>query len=61
MKEIRLLAVALGADCLGFNFVPGSVRRITPNAAQAIVRRLPHGTVTVGVFNEIPWKKSYRL
>jgi len=56
-EEDALLAVALGADCLGFNFVPGSVRRITPNAAQAIVRRLPHGTVTVGVFkNESPEK-----
>lgn len=51
------MAVALGADCLGFNFVPGSPRRITPTQAEAIVRRLPHGTVTVGVFkNESPEK-----
>ncbi len=56
-EEDALLAVALGADCLGFNFVPGSVRRITPNTAQAIVRRLPHGTVSVGIFkNESPEK-----
>lgn len=54
-EEDALLAVALGADCLGFNFVPGSVRQVTPSVAQAIVRRLPHGTVTVGVFkNESP-------
>lgn len=54
-EEDALLAVALGADCLGFNFVPGSVRQISPNVAQSIVRRLPHGTVTVGVFkNESP-------
>lgn len=54
-EEDALLAVALGADCLGFNFVPGSPRRITPSVAEAIVRRLPHGTVTVGVFkNESP-------
>ncbi len=54
-EEDALLAVALGADCIGFNFVPGSPRRITPQIAEAIVRRLPHGTVTVGVFkNESP-------
>ncbi len=54
-EEDALLAVALGADCIGFNFVAGSVRRITPAEAEAIVRRLPHGTVTVGVFkNESP-------
>ena len=56
-EEDALLAVALGADCLGFNFVPGSVRRITPNAAQTIIKRLPHGTITVGIFkNESPEK-----
>lgn len=54
-EEDALLAVALGADCLGFNFVTGSPRRITPHDAESIVRRLPHGTVTVGVFkNEAP-------
>ena len=54
-EEDALLAVALGADCIGFNFVPGSVRSISPNLAQSIVKRLPHGTVTVGVFkNESP-------
>ena len=54
-EEDALLAVALGADCLGFNFVPGSPRKISAHDAEAIVRRLPHGTVTVGVFkNESP-------
>jgi phosphoribosylanthranilate isomerase len=56
-EEDALLAVALGADCIGFNFVAGSVRQISPNDAEAIRRRLPHGTVTVGVFkNESPEK-----
>lgn len=54
-EEDALLAVALGADCIGFNFVAGSVRKISPHDAEAIRRRLPHGTVTVGVFkNESP-------
>lgn len=56
-EEDALLAVALGADCIGFNFVPGSIRRITPKEAESIRKRLPHGTVTVGVFkNESPEK-----
>lgn len=56
-EEDALLAVALGADCIGFNFVPGSPRQISPNDADSIRRRLPHGTVSVGVFkNEAPEK-----
>lgn len=50
-----LLSVAMGADALGFNFVPGSVRQITPTVARDIVRRLPAGVMAVGVFrNEMP-------
>lgn len=47
-----LLTVALGADALGFVFAPGSPRQITPAAAADIVKRLPHGTLTVGVFRD---------
>ncbi|MDG2114663.1 MAG: phosphoribosylanthranilate isomerase [Actinomycetota bacterium] len=54
-EEDALLSVAMGADALGFNFVPGSVRLITPTAARDIVRRLPAGVMSVGVFrNELP-------
>jgi phosphoribosylanthranilate isomerase len=54
-EEDALLAVAMGADCIGFNFVQGSSRKISANEAESIVKRLPHGTVTVGVFrNENP-------
>lgn len=45
-----LLAVALGADSLGFNFAPGSVRQIAPTRARDIVARIPPETVTVGIF-----------
>jgi phosphoribosylanthranilate isomerase len=51
-EEDALLAVALGADALGFNFAPGSPRQITPSAARDILKRLPPGTVTVGVFRD---------
>jgi phosphoribosylanthranilate isomerase len=47
-----LLSVALGADAVGFMFAPGSPRQITPQAATDIVKRLPHGTLTVGVFRD---------
>jgi phosphoribosylanthranilate isomerase len=56
-EEDALLAVAMGADCIGFNFVQGSVRKISELDAESIIKRLPHGTVTVGVFkNENPEK-----
>jgi phosphoribosylanthranilate isomerase len=49
------LAVALGADALGFVFASGSSRQVTPAAAAEIIRRLPRETITVGVFrNERP-------
>jgi phosphoribosylanthranilate isomerase len=54
-EEDALLAVALGADALGFNFVAGSTRRVTPAAVADIVKRLPPDVATFGVFrNEAP-------
>jgi phosphoribosylanthranilate isomerase len=53
-EEDALLAVALGADALGFIFAP-SPRQITPSAASDIIKRLPNEVLTVGVFrNETP-------
>ena len=46
-----LLAVGFGADAIGFNFAP-SPRQITVTAAHDIVKRLPHGVLTVGVFRD---------
>ena len=43
-------AVDLGAAALGFNFYPPSPRYIEPEAARAIVRRLPPFVTSVGVF-----------
>jgi len=51
-EDDALLAVALGADALGFNFAPGSRRQVSVDTARDIVRRLPTGTVTVGVFRD---------
>ena len=54
-EEDALVAVGMGADAIGFNFVPGSPRQISPRLARDIIRRLPGGIVTVGVFrNELP-------
>ena len=50
-EEDALLAVGMGADALGFNFVPGSSRQIRTATARDIVRRLPGGVLTVGVFS----------
>lgn len=51
-EEDALVAVGMGADAIGFNFVPGSPRQISPRLAREIVRRLPGGVVTVGVFRD---------
>lgn len=46
-----LLAVAMGADAVGFIFAP-SKRQIAPSIARDIVRRLPPEILTVGVFRD---------
>lgn len=46
-----LLAVAFGADALGFIFAP-SPRRVTPMLVGDIVKRLPREVLTVGVFRD---------
>ncbi len=51
-EEDALLAVGMGADALGFNFVPGSPRQIRTATARDIVRRLPGGVLTVGIFRD---------
>lgn len=46
-----LLAVGMGADAVGFVFAP-SPRQMAATAVEDIVKRLPHETVTVGVFRD---------
>ena len=49
-----LLAVAMGADAVGFVFAP-SRRQVAPKTVQRIVDRIPREIHTVGVFrNEAP-------
>jgi phosphoribosylanthranilate isomerase len=50
-EEDALVAVAMGADAVGFVFAP-SPRQIAPQRAAEIVRRLPAEIVTVGVFKD---------
>jgi len=51
-EEDALLAVALGADALGFIFAPGSPRQVVPETVAEILHRLPPGVITVGVFRD---------
>ena len=52
-EDDALLAVAMGADAVGFVFAP-SPRQIAPQKAADIVKRLPAEIVTVGVFRDAP-------
>ncbi len=51
-EEDALYAVAMGADALGFNFVPTSTRSIAPARVRDIVKRLPPEVVTLGIFRD---------
>jgi phosphoribosylanthranilate isomerase len=46
-----LLAVGMGASAVGFVFAP-SPRQMAPGAVADIVKRIPHETMTVGVFRD---------
>jgi phosphoribosylanthranilate isomerase len=48
--EDALLAIAAGADALGFVFYPPSPRAVTVAQAQAIIALLPPFVTTVGLF-----------
>ncbi len=53
-EDDALLAVAMGADAVGFIFAP-STRQIAPQKVFDITRRLPPEVLTVGVFrNDLP-------
>ncbi len=50
-EEDALLAVAMGADAVGFVFAP-SPRQVSVATAGDIVKRLPREVLTVGVFRD---------
>ena len=53
-EDDALLAVAMGADAVGFVFAP-STRQVAAQQVYDITRRLPHEILTVGVFrDELP-------
>jgi len=56
-----LLAVAMGADAVGFIFAAGSSRQIAPARAGDIAKRLPPEVLTVGVFRNHAPKKVVEI
>src|SRR5690349_19601827 len=56
-----LTAVEAGADALGLNFWPASVRRVDEAVAHEIARVLRDRTLLVGVFVDAPYAEIERL
>jgi len=52
--EDACLAAELGADAVGLNFYPQSVRHVTEEVARQILRALPPFTEPVGLFVNVP-------
>jgi phosphoribosylanthranilate isomerase len=52
--EDAMVAVEAGADALGFIFVEGTPRFVTPEQVASIIRRLPPFVTPVGVFWDHP-------
>lgn len=59
-EEDALLSVAMGATAIGFVFAP-SKRQISVAKAADIVKRLPPGIITVGVFRDHDPKSVSRI
>ncbi len=55
-----LLAVGMGADALGFIMAP-SPRQVSISVVSDIVKRLPHGITSVGVFRDESPKRVVEL
>ena len=53
-KEDAFLAVDLGCDALGFNFIPTSKRRIEIEFVKNVVKELPNEIMSVGIFSDFP-------
>ena len=52
--EDALAAAAVGADCIGLNFYPKSVRYLPPERAAAVVGAIPDDVLKAGVFVNAP-------
>jgi phosphoribosylanthranilate isomerase len=55
------LCVAAGADAIGLNFVPASVRCIDLTTARAIAASLPPKVLSVGVFADADYDELQRI
>lgn len=59
-EEDALLCVAMGATAIGFVFAP-SKRQVSPAKVADIVRRLPPGILTIGVFRDHDLRSISRI
>ena len=60
-SEDAFLAIDLGCDALGFNFVPTSKRRVESDFVESIVKKLPDEIMSVGVFSDSTPEEVLRI
>jgi phosphoribosylanthranilate isomerase len=60
-RDDAIAAADLGADALGFNFVPQSPRRVEPEQVARIIEELPPFVTRVGVFADAPIDEMVRI
>src|SRR5271155_1692629 len=58
-EQDALLAVAMGADAIGFVFAP-SPRQVAPQVAGDIIKRVPPEIIGVGVFRDAAPQRGLR-
>ena len=52
-RDDAFLAAGLGCDALGFNFVATSKRKVEIEFVKNVVKELPNGVMSVGIFSDL--------
>ena len=60
-QEDAFLAIDFGCDAIGFNFVSTSKRRVETEFVKNLVKKLPNGIMSVGIFSDFTPEEITRI